>query len=217
MTSSVATAPGRGVVRTAGSRGVVSGALLALLGLWSVLVSLVGPYFGYALSPAGAWTAPWALLWLQIVPGAALLLAGIGLMLTGFRVVGLVAGALAAATGLWLAVGPALWSWPSTVALAGTPGAGVSAAEEIGMATGLGAVVTLLAGLALGRFSVRGTRDVTAAHQRGREDGREAPRPAPGSHDARPAEPGGGPGADRTAVPEARRPEEHRADRPTDA
>jgi hypothetical protein len=206
MSSSADTSPGRGTLRTAGSRGVVTGVVLGALGLWSVLVPLVGPYFGYALSPAGPWTTPWAALWLQIVPGVVLLLCGLVLTLTRRRVAGLVAGVLAAAAGLWLAVGFAVWSWaPSGVRVEGAAGAdGLSAAEQIGMASGLGAVVTLLAGLAIGRFSVRGTRDVAAAQRP--ESGRRRSRsePDPGSHTG-------------SSVPTPRQSEDHRARKPTDA
>jgi hypothetical protein len=217
MASSSDRSAGRGMLRTAGTRGVVTGVVIAVLGLWSVLVPLVGPYFGYALSPAGPWTTPWAALWLQIVPGVVLLLCGVVLTLTRVRVLGLVAGVLAAAAGVWLAVGFALWPWaPGGGARVGGVAAtdGVSAAEQIGMAGGLGAVVTLLAGLAIGRFSVRGTRDVGAA-QRHESDRRrsssEPDRTGPtGSSDR-------GPAAGDTAVPAPRPPEDHRARRPTDA
>ena len=95
---------------------------------------------------------------------------------------GLVAGVLAAAAGVWLAVGVAVWSWaPVGAPVAGVPAAdGISAAEQIGMASGLGAVVTLLAGLAIGRFSVRGTRDVAAAQRQesDRRGSRSEPAPA---------------------------------------
>jgi hypothetical protein len=155
------------MLRIPSIRGVITGAVIGALGLWSVLVPLVGPYFGYALSPLGPWTMPWAALWLQIVPGVVLLLGGVLLVSTQRRLAGLAVGALAAATGVWLAIGSALWSWtPAGVLVGGVAaGGGASAAEQIGMASGLGAVVTLLAGLAVGRFSVRGTRDVAAAHQ----------------------------------------------------
>jgi len=207
---------GRGMLRTAGTRGVVTGIVIAVLGAWSVLVPLAGPYFGYALSPEGPWTTPWAALWLQIVPGVVLLLCGIVLTLTRRRLAGLVAGVLAAAAGVWLAVGVALWPWARVGApVAGVPAAdGISAAEQIGMASGLGAVVTLLAGLAIGRFSVRGTRDVAAAQRQesDRRGSRSEPDPAsPGSSSER------GPAVGGSAVPAPRRSEDHRVRRPTDA
>lgn len=210
--------PGRGILRTAGSRGVITGAVIAALGLWSVLVPLIGPYFGYALSPAGPWTRPWAAFWLQIVPGVVLLLAGIQLVLTRRRVGGLAAGTIAAAAGLWLAVGSALWtSTPPGVLVGGmAAGDGVSAAEQIGMASGLGAVVTLLAGLAVGRFAVRGTRDVAAAQQQDRWDRRPEPRPDPTIHTGSPDR-GPGPADGRSAVPPPRTSDDRRARKPTDA
>ena len=216
MGSSADTSSGRGTLRTAGTRGVVTGVALGALGLWSVLVPLVGPYFGYALSPSGPWTTPWAALWLQIVPGVVLLLCGLVLTLTHRRVAGLLSGVLAAAAGLWLAVGFAVWSSaPNGARVDGVAGAdGTSAAEQIGMASGLGAVVTLLAGLAVGRFSVRGTRDVGAAQRQ--ESGRRRSRsePDPGSHTGS-SDPG--PAARGSAVPTPRPSDDHRARKPTDA
>lgn len=223
MSSSAHTTPGRGLLRTASTRGVVTGAVLAALGLWSVLVPLIGPYFGYALSPAGPWTRPWAALWLQIVPGGALLLAGILLMLTQHRLAGLAAGALAAAAGAWLAVGFALWSWKPAGTLVGgaAAGDGISAAEQIGMASGLGAVVTLLAGLAVGRFTVRGTRDVAAADRQRRQhrwEGHTGSGSDPVTRVDRGTTREPGPAGARPAVPPPRQPGDRQARRkPTDA
>lgn len=205
MGTSADTSSGRGMLRTAGSRGVVTGVVLVALGLWSVLVPLVGPYFGYALSVAGPWTRPWAALWLQIVPGMVILLCGLVLTLTQRRLAGLVSGVLAAVAGTWLAVGFAVWSWAPDGARADGVGAGgVSTAEQIGMASGLGAVVTLVAGLAVGRFSVRGTRDVSAAQRQESGWRRSASEPDPGPHTG-------------SAVPTPRQSQDHRARKPTDA
>ncbi|MDD7933133.1 hypothetical protein [Actinomycetospora straminea] len=189
------------------------GAAITVLGLWSLLVPLVGPYFGYALSPAGPWTRPWAALWLQIVPGVVILLAGIALVVTRRRLVGLVSAALAGAAGLWLTAGVALWPWtPSGVLVGGVTGDGISAAERLGMASGLGAVTTLLAGLAFGRFSVRSTRDV-GAQQTPTPGTRAAAGPEPATHTGSDRSGWGG----RAAVPRPRRPDDHPARKPTEA
>ncbi|PVZ06398.1 hypothetical protein [Actinomycetospora cinnamomea] len=205
--------PRGGKLRTAGTRGALTGTAITVLGLWSLLVPLIGPYFGYALSPEGPWTRPWAALWLQIVPGVVLLLGGIVLVLTRRRLLGLVAAALAAAAGLWLAIGFALWPWaPTGVPVGGFAGEGISAVEQIGMASGLGAVVTLLAGLAFGRFSVRSTRDVAAAQQE-----ESQARSTNGSDTAtRSGSPESGWGG-RPTVPSPRHADDRQARRPSDA
>ena len=205
MGTSADAPPARWVLLAPSTRGVITGAVITALGLWSVLVPLVGPYFGYALSPVGPWTMPWAALGLQIVPGGVLLLAGILLILTQRRLAGLAAGTLAAAAGLWLAVGSALWfSTPAWVLLGGVAtGGGASTAEQIGMASGLGAVVTLLAGVAVGRFSVCGARDVAAAREQGTGAWPSGPEPDPAIHTGSADRAPGSDGAD-SAVPAQR-------------
>ena len=44
-----------GMLRVPRSRGVLSGFLLLLLGVWGGLIAFVGPYFHYAYTPDHAW------------------------------------------------------------------------------------------------------------------------------------------------------------------
>jgi hypothetical protein len=81
---------------------------------------------------------------------------------------------------------------------------GVTAAEQIGMASGLGAAVTLLAGMAIGRFSVRGTRDVAAALRQESERRWSRSEPDPSSTTA-------------SSVTPPRWSEDHRAGKASDA
>jgi hypothetical protein len=146
------------VWRVPRTRGGVSGALLVLLGLWAGLVPFVGPYLGYAYTPASVWTFTWPRLWLEILPAAALLIGGLGLLGAAHRATGALAGWLAAAGGLWLVVGPSLsmlWGHSPDPATAPTGASPLArSVQEIGFFYGVGAVALLFAALALGRFTV---------------------------------------------------------------
>jgi hypothetical protein len=146
------------------SRGAVSGILLVLLGIWGGLIPFVGPLFGYAYTPDRAWHFTMGILWLEILPAAAVVLGGLLLLASASRVVTQLGGWLAALGGAWFVVGPTL----STLWTGGTPAAGVPAGagtlqvamERIGFFYGLGAVVIFLAAFALGRTSVVAVRDL---------------------------------------------------------
>ncbi len=147
------------------SRGAVSGLALVLLGIWGALICFIGPIFHYAYSPATAWTYTNGRLWLEILPGAATVVAGLILLGSTNRLTGLFAGWLAAAAGAWFVVGPILSTlWTVHTPAAGVP-VGVSTVqrvvEQIGFFAGLGVVITFFAALAVGRMSVLGVRDVT--------------------------------------------------------
>ena len=111
-----------GMLQMRRSRGAFSGFLLILLGLWGALVPLVGPYFHYAYTPDVAWHYDTARLWLEILPGAAVFLGGILLMIATGRHVALFGALLAAAAGAWFALGTTLSPlWNNNVTMGGTP------------------------------------------------------------------------------------------------
>src|ERR1700689_1280752 len=91
-----------GMLQMRRSRGAASGFLLVLLGLWGALIPFVGPYFHYAYTPDTAWTYSTARLWLEILPGAAVFLGGILLMIATGKHGALFGPILAAAAGAWL-------------------------------------------------------------------------------------------------------------------
>ena len=90
-----------GTLQMRRSRGAASGFLLVLLGAWGALIPFIGPYFHYAYTPDAAWTYNTARLWLEILPGAAVFLGGILLMIATGRHVALFGALLAAAAGAW--------------------------------------------------------------------------------------------------------------------
>jgi hypothetical protein len=140
------------------SRGAASGVLLVLLGIWGAIIPFIGPYFHYAYTPDTTWTYNTARLWLEILPGAAVFLGGILLIIATGRHIALFGAILAAAGGAWFALGTVLSPLWSTghVVLGGTPVASTTlmrVVEQIGFFTGLGVAVVLVAGTALGRIS----------------------------------------------------------------
>ena len=157
-----------GILRVPRSRGVLSGLLLILLGAWGALVPFIGPYFHYAYTPDKAWTYTSGRLWLEILPGAAVALGGLIVLVSAYRPVAHFGAWLAVLGGAWFALGSVVGpTWTGMNMTTGTPVGGhvTRALEQIGFFTGLGVVVVLLAAMALGRFSVISVRSVRDARR----------------------------------------------------
>jgi hypothetical protein len=154
-----------GTLRVRRSRGALSGVLLVLLGIWGALIPLVGPYFHYAYTPNRAWDFTAGRFWLEQLPGLAVLLGGAILLLSRLRLVALLAAWLAAVGGVWFAVGGLVAGRWSRLPTAGTPiGSPVRMAlEQAGFFTALGVVIALVAGVAMGRFTLVAARDVAVS------------------------------------------------------
>jgi hypothetical protein len=159
--------PAQGVIIMAGmlvvrrSRGALSGVLLVLLGLWGALIPYVGPYFHYAYTPDRAWVTTAGRMWLEILPGAVTLIAGVVVLISRFRPAAALGAWLAALAGAWFAVGSLIAATWHSLPRAGTPvgGSPRAAFEQIGFFTGLGVVILFVAALALGRLTVIAARD----------------------------------------------------------
>ena len=139
------------------SRGAFSGFLLILLGLWGALIPFVGPYFDYAYTPDKAWTYNTGRLWLELLPGAAVFLGGVLLMVAKGRHTALFGALLAAAAGAWFTLGTVLSPlWNHHIPMGGSP-AGSSVymriMEQLGFFTALGVVIVFVAAVALGRIA----------------------------------------------------------------
>ena len=159
-----------GMLRVPRSRGAVTGVLLVLLGAWGGLIPFVGPYFGYAYTPDTAWTYTAGRLWLEILPGAAVVLGGLILLAAAVRPVALFGAMLSALAGAWFAVGTILsplWATGAT-GTAGVPAGGTVARviEQIGFFTGLGVAIVFLAGIAIGSLASVTVRDSRHAESR---------------------------------------------------
>jgi hypothetical protein len=139
------------------SRGAFSGFLLILLGLWGALIPLVGPYFNYAYTPDKAWTYNTGRLWLELLPGAAVVLGGVLLMVARGRHTALFGALLAAAAGAWFTLGTVLSPlWNHHVPMGGSPASStvyMRIMEQLGFYTALGVVIVFVAAAALGRIS----------------------------------------------------------------
>ncbi len=145
-----------GMLQMRRSRGAASGFLLVLLGLWGALVPLVGPYFHYAYTPDTAWAYNTARLWLEILPGAAVFLGGILLIIATGRHVALFGALLAAAAGAWFTLGTTLSPlWNHHVTLGGSPASStvfMRIMEQLGFFSALGVVIVFVAAAAFGRI-----------------------------------------------------------------
>ncbi len=145
-----------GMLRMRRSRGVASGSVLVLLGLWGGLIPFIGPYFHYAYTPDTAWTYTTARLWLEILPGAAAVLGGILLIISAGRHIALPGALLAAAAGAWFALGTMLSAlWNHDVPMGGTPTGStvlMRTVEQIGFFTGLGLVIVFISAAVFGRI-----------------------------------------------------------------
>ena len=145
-----------GMLQMRRSRGAASGFLLVLLGAWGALIPFIGPYFHYAYTPEGAWTYTTARLWLEVLPGAAVFLGGVLLMIATGRHVALFGAILAAAAGAWFTLGTILSPlWNHHVTLGGSPASSTVSMrimEQLGFFSALGVVIVFIAAAAFGRI-----------------------------------------------------------------
>jgi hypothetical protein len=155
-------------------RGGVCGLLLILLGAWGGLAPFIGPQFHFAFTPDKAWAYTSGRLYLSAIPGGVALLAGLVVLATRSRAVGVLAGLLGALGGIWFLIGPGV-----VVTLLQRPGinegipvayTGVSGRlaadwayfESLGIHVLPGILILLVAGIVAGRFSMLGASDVSA-------------------------------------------------------
>jgi len=145
-----------GMLQMRRSRGAASGFLLVLLGAWGALIPFIGPYFHFAYTPDTAWTYSTARLWLEILPGAAVFLGGILLIVATGRHIALFGALLAAAAGAWFTLGPILSPlWNNHVPLGGSPVGTtefIRIMEQLGFYSALGLVIVFIAAAAFGRI-----------------------------------------------------------------
>jgi peptidoglycan/LPS O-acetylase OafA/YrhL len=164
------------------STGAVSGLLIILLGVWGALIPFVGPYFDYSFSTNTTWHYTTDRLWLDILPGALAVLAGVLLLLAATRAAGILAGWLAMVAGAWFVVGPSVsLTWESGVGPIGRPlyGSTRQMLELVGYFYGLGALIVALAAFSIGRFVSRPALAEEAATVGPGDRAPVAPPPAP--------------------------------------
>jgi len=145
-------------MRIARSTGAVSGLLIALLGIWGALIPFVGPYFDYSFGVNSTWHYTADRLWLDILPGALALVAGLLLLRASRRTSGTLGGWLAVTAGAWFVIGPSMsLTWESGAGPIGRPlfGSTRQMLELVGYFYGLGALIIALGAFAVGRFVSR--------------------------------------------------------------
>ena len=151
------------------SRGAVCGVLLILLGLWGGLAPFVGPYLHFGFTPDKAWGWTSGRLYLSVVPGAAVLLGGLMVLVTRHRGVGFSGGVLGVLGGAWFVVGAGLVTdvLKNKAISVGTPlqSASLTASlqdylERAALFFGIGVLILFVGALAIGRFSMVAARDV---------------------------------------------------------
>jgi hypothetical protein len=152
-------------------RGAVCGLLLILLGLWGGLAPFVGPYFHFGYTPDKVWIYNDGRLYYSIVPGAAILLGGLLVLVTRNRGVGLSGGLLAALGGAWFGIGETFTTIVLKRSIAsGSPilsGGQTQASlhayvEMLSLFIGLGLLAIFIGALAIGRFSMLAAADLGA-------------------------------------------------------
>ncbi|WP_375491062.1 hypothetical protein [uncultured Jatrophihabitans sp.] len=154
--------------RLARSRGVGSGLVVLLLGIWGALIPFVGPYFSFYYTPKKAWHWEAARGWLEVFPGAVAFVGGLLLLVSASRAAAVFGAWLGVLAGAWFVVGLPL----ATVLHIGSPGnpggthRSVTALETLFFFFALGALILFFAATALGRLTVVSLRDVHAAERR---------------------------------------------------
>jgi hypothetical protein len=151
-------------MRISRSTGAFSGFVLVVLGLWGAIIPFIGPSFGYAFGNHTTWYYTADRLYLDILPGVAVMAGGLILLWSGNRVSGVLGSWLAIAGGAWFAVGPAFSRmWEHGPGPIGGPlfGSARQMLELVGYFYGLGALIVAVAAFGLGRVVTR-QRLVTA-------------------------------------------------------
>jgi hypothetical protein len=155
-----------GAVQIPRSRGGLSGLILVLLGAWGGLIPLVGPYLKFGYSPDRTWDLNQGRLYLSVLPGAVVLLAGLVIAMTRSRGLGGFLAFVAALAGIWFIAGAAVVEL-LPASLRGSISTGTPIATTatrailtyLGFYAGLGALILFFAALALGRFSIAAHKD----------------------------------------------------------
>jgi hypothetical protein len=142
-------------MRIARSTGAAGGLLIALLGVWGALVPFVGPYFNYSFGIDSTWHYTADRLWLDVLPGAAALLAGLLLLTARTRTTAALGAWLAILAGAWFVIGPAVsLTWESGLGPIGQPlyGSTRQMLELLGYFYLLGVSIVALGAFVLGRL-----------------------------------------------------------------
>jgi hypothetical protein len=145
-------------MRISRTTGAFSGFLLVILGIWGGIIPFIGPSFGYAFGNHVTWYYTADRLYLDILPGVAVIVGGLILLRAGNRAAGVLGSWLAIAGGAWFVVGPSISRlWEHGAGPIGPPlfGPTRQMLELVGYFYGLGALIVAVGAFALGRFVSR--------------------------------------------------------------
>jgi hypothetical protein len=140
--------------------------LIVLLGIWGGLIPFVGPYFDYSFGVNSTWHYTMDRLWLDILPGAVALLAGLLLLVARTRTTAVLGCWLAILAGAWFVIGPPVsLTWEHGTGPIGPPLFGTTRQmlELIGYFYLLGVLILALAAFVLGRLVPARTLAPTAS------------------------------------------------------
>jgi hypothetical protein len=144
----------------------VSGLVLVLAGLWAALVPFFGPYLNLSIGTDRTWHWTTGRLWLDVLPGAVAVIAGLMLIGAATRPSAALASWLAVCAGAWLVVGQSVsMVWNHGTSVAGQPlfGNGHKMVEEIVYYYGIGALILFFGAFALGRMALPAVAAAPAA------------------------------------------------------
>jgi hypothetical protein len=189
------------------TKGVISGGIVLLLGLWAGLVPFIGPYFNFAMHTDQTWHWFADRGWLEVLPGAVAVLGGMLMIRGGTRSSISLGAMLGLAAGLWFVAGPVVSTlWNHGAVTVGPPlgkHTFTRALEWIAYFYGAGGLLVLFSSYALGFIAalpvvderVVGAAAGTSAGSRRRwraPAAGPAPAPAAAPTQVRPAEADGG-------------------------
>jgi hypothetical protein len=147
-------------------RGLVTGLVLVVLGVWGAVAPFVVPALDIADGPAHEWTLTAGRGWLEVLPGIATVVGGLMLMTWRKRETATLGGWLAVIAGAWFVIGRTF----ASVLTMGSAGSAMTdtststAVLQLGYFAAFGALIVLFGSVGVGRTSVRSMRYIGSDH-----------------------------------------------------
>jgi hypothetical protein len=122
---------------------MATGFLLIVLGAWQALAPEVGPFFHYGIGHEAAWTWNQTHLVLNVLPGAAVALGGLVMLVTSDWPGQVLGTLLALCGGIWGVLGPSTYHVSSFMQIM----------KSYGYFYAIGALIIAIAGYTVGRLT----------------------------------------------------------------
>jgi hypothetical protein len=160
-----------GRVHAAGSpirfrRGLVTGLLLVILGVWGAIAPFIVPALDISDGPVREWTLTAGRGWLEVLPGVVTMVGGLMLITWRKRTTATLGGWLAVIAGAWFVIGRTF----ASVLTMGSAGSAMTdtststAVLQLGYFAAFGALIVLFGSVGVGRTSVRSMRYIGPDH-----------------------------------------------------